>query len=311
MSKKIKENFENGLYELVIEETINSKNPEDILYRIMSFECMHDYKNSYNCYIENRVLVENWDIISSAKTLFYLLVEQNKDDLIPKEIEHFKDFSYVNQETEEFINNLENYINEIQENFKISKNHNNIDLDDIISKLNDGNRDEKLFAIQEIFNLEGKGISCDGIVADFLKKTSRFDTNYGLLLYYAITRKLNENVVFKKADKYYSMTPALFTDYVVETIAILNEKLKVMSSSEKNLSIIRYIILIAKPTFIYLLPYKINKKDIDTLMGALVATASDIFDVDYSQDPYYKTLTINQEIIEWFIEVIKEVQKDF
>ena len=74
MSKKIKELFEKGLYESILAEQIDVNDAEDLLFNILSLEATYKYEEALNEYYKSREKVEKWDLISSSKALFFLLI---------------------------------------------------------------------------------------------------------------------------------------------------------------------------------------------------------------------------------------------
>jgi|GEM_PF-2371405 hypothetical protein len=311
MSEKIKNFFQKGDYENVLKETTFSDDAEDLLFRILSFEALCKYKDALQEYYKSRNLVENWDLVSSCKALMFLLVYFKKDDELKKELEHFRDFPYINQETEEFMRNLDDYIVHLKQYFNESNKDSAQNLQDIKDALFSGNNDEQLYAIKKIYDLESQGISCLSIVSDYLKSTSKFDTNYALLLDYAIFAKLPDKILFRKKDKYYSIIPEEYTTYLKVLSQKLNEKVSYMNMTEKNISIVRYISVLARPTFIYMLPEKMTTEDLDSLLAALVIQGSKLYGADITTDDYLKSLVFTETKVKKFEEIINIVQNEF
>lgn|SRR5574344_134243 len=311
MSEKIKDYFQKGDFVNVIKETSSSNDAEDLLFRILSFEALYKYDDALAEYYKNRSLVENWDLISSCKALVFLLVYFKKDNELTLEIEHFRDFPYINQETEEFMKNLDNYIIHLKEYFSESKEDVSENLTNIKETLFNGNKDEQLYAIKKIYDLESQGISCLGVVSEYLKTKTNFDTNYSLLLDYAIFAKLPDKLIFKKQGKYFSIVPADYTSYLKVLSEELNNKIKYMNMTEKNVSIIRYISVLARPTFIYVLPEKLRTEDLDSLMAALVIEGSKLYGVDITTDDYLKNLVFTESKVNDFKAIIAIVQNEF
>jgi len=311
MSEKIKDYFEKGNFASVIKETLGSADPEDLLFRVLSLEALYKYDDALLQYYKSRNLVENWDLISSCKALLFLLVYFKKETELTMEVEHFKDFPYINQETEEFMKNIDKYVQHLKEYFNENNKDSAQNLADIKETLYNGNKEEQLYAIKKIYDLESQGISCLGIVSEYLKKKTVFDTNYALLLDYAIFAKLPDKIFFKKQDKYFSIIPAEYNTYLREMSEKLNDKIRYMSMTEKNISIVRYISVLARPTFIYLLPDKITVEDFDSLFASLIIECSKLYGVDVTTDDYLKSLVFNETKVNEFKAIISVVQNDF
>jgi hypothetical protein len=311
MSAQIKNLFEKGLFDEVISNTENSFDSEDLLFRILSLEALYRYDEALNNYYIHREAVENWDLISSCKALMFILIYFKKDDEIIKETEHFKNMPYVNQQTEEFMQKLNDYIKSIKEYFYNSKDNNESNLAQIKEALFNGNNEEQLYAIKKIFDLEAQGISCKVLVVDYLKTKSDFNTNYALLLEYAIFAKVQERLIFKKDGKYFSIIPMDYSAYLISINDLLHSKLEYMKMTEKNVSIIRYISILARPTFMYLLPEKIQENDIDNMLAALVIEGSKMYGADITEDDYLKNLNFSDKKVKEFQKIISIVQNEF
>jgi len=311
MSEKIKDFFQKGDYENVLKETTFSDDAEDLLYRVLSFEALCKYKDALQEYYKSRNLVENWDLISSCKALMFLLVYFRKDEELKRELEYFRDFPYINQETEEFMQNLDNYVIHLKQYFNDSNKNPTQGFEDIRDALFSDSNDEKLYAIKKIYDLKTQGISCLSIVSDYLKSTTNFNTYYALLLGYAILANLPDKILFRKQDKYYSIIPEEYNSYLKELTLKLNEKISYMNMTEKNISIVRYISILVKPTFIYMLPDKIANEDLDSLLAALVIHGSTLYCADITSDDYLKSLVFTDAKVKKFKEVIDIVQNEF
>lgn len=311
MSKKIKDLFIDGMYETIINQKINYKDGEDVLYYILSLEAIHKYEDALDMYYKYRKIVENWDLISSSKALLYLLVYFKKFDLINDEIEHFKGLPYINQETEEYLNSMNEYVNQVTEYFNQSEPNKEANISMIKSMLYSSSKEEKLEAIKLILDLASQGIRCDEIVLDYLNSMAEFDSVYSILLEYAMCGGIAKRVTFKKDGKYYSIIPCEYSSYIKTMENIISEELKYMSRTMKNISVYNYISILFRPAFIYLLPEKISKEDLFCLLAAIVEESCGIFGVDPKQDNYYQELKFNQKNLNKYRAIVKTVENEF
>ena len=311
MSKKIKDLFINGMYESILNQKIDEKDGEDILYKILSFEAIHKYNEALDLYYENRKIVENWDLISSSKALLYLLVYFKKFDKISEEEEYFRNLPYVNQQTEEYLNSMDAYVNQVIEYFNQNKPNKEININTIKSMLYGSTKEEKLEAIKQLLDLESQGVRCDEVVYDYLTSTIKFDSIFSILLEYAMLGKMNKRITFKKDTIYYSIIPSEYTLYMQTMESIISSDLKYLSRTMKNISVYNYVSILYRPAFIYLLPEKIEKDDLQCLLAAIIENACDVYGLDPKEDNCYQELKINTEKMPRFRTLIKAVENEF
>lgn len=311
MSKKIKDLFINGMYESILNQKIDEKDGEDILYKILSFEAIHKYNEALDLYYENRKIVENWDLISSSKALLYLLVYFKKFDKISEEEEYFRNLPYVNQQTEEYLNSMDAYVNQVIEYFNQNEPNKEININTIKSMLYGSTKEEKLEAIKQLLDLESQGVRCDEVVCDYLTSTIKFDSIFSILLEYAMLGRMNKRITFKKDTIYYSIIPSEYTLYMQTMESIISSDLKYLSRTMKNISVYNYVSILYRPAFIYLLPEKIEKDDLQCLLAAIIENACDVYGLDPKEDNCYQELKINTEKMPRFRTLIKAVENEF
>ncbi len=311
MSKKIKDLFINGMYESILNQKIDEKDGEDILYKILSFEAIHKYNEALDLYYENRKIVENWDLISSSKALLYLLVYFKKFDKISEEEEYFRNLPYVNQQTEEYLNSMDAYVNQVIEYFNQNEPNKEININTIKSMLYGSTKEEKLEAIKQLLDLESQGVRCDEVVYDYLTSTIKFDSIFSILLEYAMLGRMNKRITFKKDTIYYSIIPSEYTLYMQTMESIISSDLKYLSRTMKNISVYNYVSILYRPAFIYLLPEKIEKDDLQCLLAAIIENACDVYGLDPKEDNCYQELKINTEKMPRFRTLIKAVENEF
>ena len=311
MSKKIKDLFANGMYEAILNQQIDINDGEDVLYKILSYEAIHKYDEALSLYYENREIVEKWDLISSSKALLYLLVYFKKYKKITEEKEYFRNLPYVNQQTEEYLNSMDEYVNLVIEYFNQSEPNKESNLDTIKTMLYSQSKEEKLEAIKLLLDLESQGVRCDEIVFDYLNTTIDFDSVYSILLEYSMFSKKDKRVTFKKEGKYYSIIPSEYADYIKSMETIISNELKYMSGTMKNISVYNYVSILFRPAFIYLLPEKIDELDLNCLLAAIIESACFIYGVDPNEDNYYKELKFDSKKLPKFKALVKTVENEF
>lgn len=311
MSKKIKELFEKGLYESILAEQIDVNDAEDLLFNILSLEATYKYEEALNEYYKSREKVEKWDLISSSKALFFLLIYFKRYDDLEKEKEHFKSLPYVNQKTEEYLNGMDEYLKQLKEYFEQSDPNKDASINNIKEMLSSGVKEEKLYAIKKLFELESQGVSCKDVVVNYLETNMSFDSSYSLLLEYAMYAKVNKRITFKKNNRYYSIIPGDYYTYVSLFEKLLSSKLKEMSMTEKNISIFNYVSVIARPAFIYCLPDEIEENDLDSFIGALIKSACKMYSVSLNDDNYYKELNITKNKMDKYSDIVAIIESEY
>ena len=172
MSKNIRDLFFNGCYETILNSKINYYDGEDIYYLIMSHQSLHNTKKALETYYKYRKIVENWDLISSIKELLTLLAKTRNYRQIEIEKEYFINLPYKNQQTEEFLNSLDNTIKKLIDEIENSKNNldfsDSISISDIKNKLFSNNQIDKYNALHKIFAMRIENVILDDLVIEYL-----------------------------------------------------------------------------------------------------------------------------------------------
>src|SRR5574344_967835 len=174
-----------------------------------------------------------------------------------------------------------------------------------------GVKEEKLYAIKKLFELESQGVSCKDVVVNYLETNMSFDSSYSLLLEYAMYAKVNKRITFKKNNRYYSIIPGDYYTYVSSFEKLLSSKLKEMSMTEKNISIFNYVSVIARPAFIYCLPDEIEENDLDSFIGALIKSACKMYSVSLNDDNYYKELNITKNKMDKYSDIVAIIESEY
>lgn len=311
MSKKIKDLYIDGMYENIINQKIDYEDGEDILYYILSLEAIHKYEEALGTYYKYREIVENWDLISSSKALLYLLVYFKKFKLINDEIEYFRGLPYINQETEEYLNSMNEYVDQVVEYFNQSEPNKEANISMIKSMLYSSSKEEKLGAIKLLLDLDAQGVKSYDIVLDYLNSTAEFDMVYSILLEYAMYGGVTKRITFKKNGNYYSLIPSEYTTYVKTMESYISDELKYMGRTMKNISVYNYISILFRPSFLYTLPEKLDKNDLYCLLSVIVEECCKIFGVDPTQDNYFSELKFKPENLEKYRAIVKTVENEF
>ena len=312
MSKNIRDLFFNGCYETILNSKINYYDGEDIYYLIMSHQSLHNTKKALETYYKYRKIVENWDLISSIKELLTLLAKTRNYRQIEIEKEYFINLPYKNQQTEEFLNSLDNTIKKLIDEIENSKNNldfsDSISISDIKNKLFSNNQIDKYNALHKIFAMRIENVILDDLVIEYLNSPQPFDVVYVLLLEYVILDKVDRNITFRKENNYFIIKPVDYFDYIEESEIYIKNKLDYLSRTLKNLSIYFYIKRLMIPSFLNMFPKKLDKKMIDDLFYACYLVGCKIYGTDESNEEYFQNIKVDDKSSKKYVELILEIE---
>lgn len=312
MSKNIRDLFFNGCYETILNSKINYYDGEDIYYLIMSHQSLHNTKKALETYYKYRKIVENWDLISSIKELLTLLAKTRNYRQIEIEKEYFINLPYKNQQTEEFLNSLDNTIKKLIDEIENSKNNldfiDSISISDIKNKLFSNNQIDKYNALHKIFAMRIENVILDDLVIEYLNSPQPFDVVYVLLLEYVILDKVDRNITFRKENNYFIIKPVDYFDYIEESEIYIKNKLDYLSRTLKNLSIYFYIKRLMIPSFLNMFPKKLDKKMIDDLFYACYLVGCKIYGTDESDEEYFQNIKVDDKSSKKYVELILEIE---
>ena len=312
MSKNIRDLFFNGCYETILNSKINYYDGEDIYYLIMSHQSLHNTKKALETYYKYRKIVENWDLISSIKELLTLLAKTRNYRQIEIEKEYFINLPYKNQQTEEFLNSLDNTIKKLIDEIENSKNNldfsDSISISDIKNKLFSNNQINKYNALHKIFAMRIENVILDDLVIEYLNSPQPFDVVYVLLLEYVILDKVDRNITFRKENNYFIIKPVDYFDYIEESEIYIKNKLDYLSRTLKNLSIYFYIKRLMIPSFLNMFPKKLDKKMIDDLFYACYLVGCKIYGTDESDEEYFQNIKVDDKSSKKYVELILEIE---
>lgn len=312
MSKNIRDLFFNGCYETILNSKINYYDGEDIYYLIMSHQSLHNTKKALETYYKYRKIVENWDLISSIKELLTLLAKTRNYRQIEIEKEYFINLPYKNQQTEEFLNSLDNTIKKLIDEIENSKNNldfsDSISISDIKNKLFSNNQIDKYNALHKIFAMRIENVILDDLVIEYLNSPQPFDVVYVLLLEYVILDKVDRNITFRKENNYFIIKPVDYFDYIEESEIYIKNKLDYLSRTLKNLSIYFYIKRLMIPSFLNMFPKKLDKKMIDDLFYACYLVGCKIYGTDESDEEYFQNIKVDDKSSKKYVELVLEIE---
>ena len=312
MSKNIRDLFFNGCYETILNSKINYYDGEDIYYLIMSHQSLHNTKKALETYYKYRKIVENWDLISSIKELLTLLAKTRNYRQIEIEKEYFINLPYKNQQTEEFLNSLDNTIKKLIDEIENSKNNldfsDSISISDIKNKLFSNNQIDKYNALHKIFAMRIENVILDDLVIEYLNSPQPFDVVYVLLLEYVILDKVDRNITFRKENNYFIIKPVDYFDYIEESEIYIKNKLDYLSRTLKNLSIYFYTKRLMIPSFLNMFPKKLDKKMIDDLFYACYLVGCKIYGTDESDEEYFQNIKVDDKSSKKYVELILEIE---
>lgn len=291
-----------------LNDTSNTKNPDLILYRIIAYQALDKFEEAYKEYIKNRIIVEKKSLISSCKLFFILLFELKKTDNLIAEIEHFKDAPYVNQETEEFMQNLDKYVNDLKEYYNY---HDDLtfDEDELYRFFCSKNIDEQFYAISKLNNLANKGIVCTQIIINFFNNFPNYTLMHGMLIEYLVNTQCGLTVNFKKGSKYYSIRYEDYSSYFFKFKSEFGLLIDEFSKTEKNMSVIHYVLSVYLLLFLYIFPLQINEKDYDNFLAAMIKRSGQIYQINLNEDEFYNGLKKQDKKLDFFIEKLSKIEE--
>ena len=257
-------------YELVIQITQNSKNEQDLFYRISALLAVGKPEESLDCITSNqKILTKNLKLL--VKTHIELLCLLNKFDAARGQLDYYKNLPYESQETEETLKYYETYIREEEKN-AIRGHH--IDEEEVIKRLLSKNASIVLTGLEAC---RSKTIELflpylEKILVDFPMQAIR---SFALLL--LVEKKLNKVVKFKHVNQMIEVNPSLleppFQDNQFTNI------IRSIQSDFKDPSISQNALNIYSTYLIYIYPDKC-KFNAKALLCALYGIASEYLQND-------------------------------
>lgn len=295
--EKIIKLFSTGKYKEVIKETDNDFKPEIVLLRMKSYIAIGEYETAYNLYLLTREDLEDFNLIESAQLYFYLLVELKKPiRVFIDEIEHFKCKPYVNQETEEFLIKLDEFILNLRDSLNNSEEDDqNYSVEDILEMFNSNSPEIVLAATNYAFTNERfKQIDLASNVIEILENREEQNLTYWMLFEFLIWNQVDRNFLVKIGDNYLTINPSkLLVKKNIQT-NLINEKVDFIDNNEKDISIRDYVIPIIDQGSYFLAPdYLTTEDEINSYIFAVYRYVFKLFNITENEDSLFEYFKIH------------------
>ncbi|MBQ9266302.1 MAG: hypothetical protein IJ186_04495 [Bacilli bacterium] len=294
---KITKLFANGKYKEVIDNTQNDFNPEIVFLRMKSYIALNEYENAYNLYLLSREQLEDYDLIKAGKLYIYLLIELKKPlSLLINEIEHFKCRPYVNQETEEFLITLDQFILELKDSLDYnSENFIDYPVEEILEMFKSKSAEIVLQATNYAFTNERfKQIDLTQNVIEILNEKNDYDLTYWILFEFLIWNQVDQNFLVKIGENYFTLNPSKLLYKKNVQAQLINEKVEFIQNHEKDMTIMGYVVPIIDQGSYFLAPdYLSNEDEANSYIFAVYRYVFKLFNITENEDTLFEYFKIH------------------
>lgn len=286
--RELLELYKNGKYQEVIDhaESINDFNAVFLLLR--SYIALNKFYDALQTYNKYREVLESNNLIESIKVYLFLLVKTEASEAkLEKEVEYFKDKNYINQETEEFLCKLEEYIKQVKND---NKNFEKYSIEEVIEMLKSDDETVVFSALSELINDDKfKSINLLPTIENILKEKCVMNLTYGMLLDFLVSNSYRCNLFFKKDGVYFNIDPSTLTKQNLEQAKLVHQALSHIQSNEKNISIGDFVLKILVKSSYQLAPnYIKNLRELSSFVCAAYYYASEVFKIGLDGDAVYE-----------------------
>lgn len=263
--------FEKGQYDLIVKLTEGSKQPFDMLLRLLSFVSLGDDEKALETIEKNSEILEKNYPKKLIKIHFELLLKNRYFDEAKIALKHYENLPYISQGVEEILRQVPADIEELNSLDK-TKMFSIDDIETILLKSSDNSEiGEVVFSLKNYnFNLY------KDYLKDFIKRSDvhpNFRT-YGLLIF--VENNFDENVEFLKDDKLIKVNPKkLPKPFEDKAYDLLCEK--IYYKTVKDISIQETALHLLNCYIIDTYPNQLIENDVDIFSDAFVALANDYF----------------------------------
>lgn len=238
--KDLLELYKQGKYEEVVKNAISVNDFNAIFLLLRSYIVLKCYQNALNAYLTYRDYLENNNLVESIKIYLYLLIKLNaKTSKISQEIEYFRGKKYVNQETEEFLCRLEDYIDELKKDSEVKE---YFSINEIIDLLKSNDENKVASALNELVsNKSYEEVNLPLIISGILKDKCEIDCIYGMLLDYLIFVDYNDTFLCKNGNNYYQINPHQMIIEKNNQNILIRNALNFIYAHEKNVTLLNLV----------------------------------------------------------------------
>lgn len=280
--KDLLELYKQGKYQDVIDNADFMSDYNTLFLVLRSYLSLGLHSEALNFYQTNRETLEKYNLIESTKIYLFLLVSLNfNKSKIKDAIEYFQDKGYVNQETEEFLSKLDDYVDSL---FK-EEDTGDISIDELIDMLASSSPSHVAIALnQAVSNPKYSAINLPIAISQILKEKNEIDYASSMLLDYLIYADYNDTFLLRKQSNYYRINPHDLVEDKNKQNHFLEEAIIYINANEKDVTILNKVIaLINGGSYILIPNYLTNENATNAYIAAcyyLIRQSLDIEDYD-------------------------------
>ena len=297
-SNKFSALFNNGNYKEIIKHK-NEATDKEIFIVLNSYNLLGDYKSSLEYFLINKEKLLESDFIKAVKMHIYLLVKNHKNEcLIREEIEKYKNFKYINQEVEEFLENSDIYVSKTFDNENKTVDYK---VDEILKMLKSDDENVVFLALNEIINDEKyKVINVGALIEQILKEKTLMTESYNILLDFLIDSSYEANLLFIKDNKYYSINTLQLRENSLRQLNLIKRSIKKIQNQERDITLGNFVIkMIVKCSYFLTPNYILDLKHISSYIVAAYQIIASIFKNSLTGNESYQAFLklSNEEIV--------------
>lgn len=231
-----------GRFEEVIKLSDECDDGAAKFLKVRSYIALGKFNQALQQYFVYQDIIEANNLIEAIKVLVYLLLKNGYSfEAIRDEIVGYKDFPQQNYETQEFLDHLDEYLDETFENYKAENIEFRTDKEQFIKTIKDGKYDELIDTINYAKREEDISFNLIEEIENYLSEHSKFSVKYGILLRELVLAKSTKNIVFTKGDKYYIITPSDLYEKLIKEDLLIKEIYDNISLDTKDVTVVHYL----------------------------------------------------------------------
>ena len=247
-------------YDLVIKLTENSNDPIALFYRLSALLAVGQTDNALNLIKTKRLILQN-KLSLLIKFHIEILCLLKRFDEAYEELKYYQDLPYENQEVEEILRAMPNYIRKEEKN---SYQSHQVDEEELCSRLLSKNDEEVLAALDEI-----KDLPINNFLLNILKimrsHSRQVIRSFALLL--LVNQKYDKEVDFLHFDKLIKVIPASLEEpFKVPGFKDLEDLSFVLQAEYHDPSIAQNALHILSSYLLYIYPSKLELKKDETIL---------------------------------------------
>lgn len=267
--KDLRKLLEERKFEDVLEETKESKNSEELFYRLSALMALGKLKDAINCIEDHRVTLQD-NLPWLMRLHIELLCLDGRFDEAFDEVKYYENLPYDSQESEETLKQLPKIIREYETN----KAHLSMEKEDIIKGLTSKSDDDVLASLDALRekDLVPYYIFLQKILSSYPKQAIR---SFALLL--LVQRGVDKLFKFNNMGESIEVNPSKLQPPFVGND--FEKVVKRMEEEYKDPSITQNAISLLSSYLIYIYPKTVDLND-DELVDALYHLSCEYLQID-------------------------------